>query len=563
MAEVFLARQTGLEGFDRLCALKRILPHLVASREFVDMFLDEARLAAQLRHPNVVHIYDFGKVDESYFIAMEYVDGVAAGALIERASREPLPAVLVARIGASACAGLDHAHNLRDVEGNPLALVHRDVSPPNLLISYEGAIKLVDFGIAKAESSIESTRPGVIKGKYAYMSPEQTTGNLLDGRSDVFSLGIVLWELLAGQPAVRRDDPIEGMKMIRDGRIPPITSMRIDTPRELARAIDAALATDPAKRVSALELGLALERFIQHSEEGSSNLELAQFLRERFPRRDEPASGNTPGVTRQATMATSQLAGSVSSIENAIAAAAAPPSAERTQISPPLFPDGSPLAGPTKIAIGVETADIKPRANRAVLIAAGLGLVAAIVLTVVALSRDGSPSQPVAQPAAQVDAALELASLEVITDPPNAAVEVDGNAVNGVVSLSPGSHEIRVAAKGRKTQTRTLELVAGERRSLELALPKRTARVRANAKEDRARDKVKPATVRKTGKLRAKSSPWAEVYLGKRKLGITPLDVTLPVGKHRLRFVNPESGKKKSRTVRIKPGEQTRLSVRL
>ena len=300
MAEVFLAKQSGPEGFNRLVALKRILPHLVDSQDFVRMFLDEARLAAQLSHPNVVHIYDFGKVDEHYFIAMEYVPGVHAGILIKQAEKERLPDVLVARIGADACAGLHYAHELRDVDGRALQLVHRDVSPPNLLVSYDGAVKLVDFGIAKAVSCVEQTRPGVVKGKFAYMSPEQTIGQRLDGRSDVFSLAILLWELLAGKIMVPRTDPIEGMRMIRDCRFPPIEKERPDLPSNLAAAIGRALQNKRDDRCTAMELGRALEEFIKNSSDGiGSPLELAQWLRERFPRenlseshkalRDEPA----------------------------------------------------------------------------------------------------------------------------------------------------------------------------------------------------------------------------------------------------------------------------------
>jgi serine/threonine protein kinase len=308
MAEVFLARQSGPEGFNRLVALKRILPHLVDSQDFVRMFLDEARLAAQLSHPNVVHIYDFGKVDEHYFIAMEYVPGVHAGTLIKHAEKERLPDVLVARIGADACAGLNYAHELRDVEGRLLHLVHRDVSPPNLLVSYDGAVKLVDFGIAKAVSCVEQTRPGVVKGKFAYMSPEQTIGQKLDGRSDVFSLAILLWELLAGKILVPRTDPVDGMRMIRDCRFPPIEKERPDLPAHLAGALGRALQNKREDRATAVELGRALEEFIKESAGIGSSLELAQWLRERFPRenlsesykalRDEPAG------TRQATGAT-------------------------------------------------------------------------------------------------------------------------------------------------------------------------------------------------------------------------------------------------------------------
>ena len=192
MAEVFLARQRGPEGFDRKVAVKRILPHLAETADFVRMFLSEARLAARLSHPNIVHIYELGQVGGDYFIAMEYVDGVHAGQLIEHARTEPIWPELIARIGADAAGALAYAHRLTDADGRPLQLVHRDVSPQNIMVSSDGIVKLVDFGIAKAASKAEETRPGVVKGKYAYMSPEQTVGRALDGRSDVFSLGVVL-----------------------------------------------------------------------------------------------------------------------------------------------------------------------------------------------------------------------------------------------------------------------------------------------------------------------------------------------------------------------------------
>ncbi len=219
MAEVFLAQQRGLEGFDRRVAVKRILPQLSDAPDFIKMFLGEAKLAAQLSHPNIVHIYDFGKVDDDYFIAMEYVDGVHAGQLARAGEPDRLPPAMVARLGADAAAALHHAHALRAPGGRPIGLVHRDVSPANLMVSFDGVVKLCDFGIAKAAAlSDQLTNPGQVKGKYAYMSPEQTTGTPLDGRSDVFSLGIVLWELLTGKTIVGRGDAIEAMRAIRDGR---------------------------------------------------------------------------------------------------------------------------------------------------------------------------------------------------------------------------------------------------------------------------------------------------------------------------------------------------------
>ncbi len=289
MAEVFLARQQGPEGFDRRVAIKRILPHLADADDFLRMFLAEARLAASLSHPNVVHIYELGKVGDHYFLAMEYIDGVHAGAMIERGARERLPAALVARIGADACAGLNYVHNAVNSSGRPLHLVHRDISPPNLMVSYDGVVKLMDFGIAKAAGQVEQTRPGIVKGKFAYMSPEQTTGETLDGRSDVFSLALVMWELLAGRVALPRTDPVEAMTLIRDGKIPPLRAARPDVPPALATVLEQGLRVDREHRPSAADLGNALEGFIKSSPELGTAMQLSEWVRRRFPQRPSPA----------------------------------------------------------------------------------------------------------------------------------------------------------------------------------------------------------------------------------------------------------------------------------
>jgi hypothetical protein len=290
MAEVFLAQQRGLEGFDRRVAVKRILPHLADSPDFVKMFLGEAKLAAQLTHPNIVHIYDFGKVDHDYFIAMEYVDGVHAGELFKQRERERISPALIARIGADAAAALHYAHELRGPNGKPLGLVHRDVSPANLMISYDGVVKLCDFGIAKAAALTDQrTNPGQVKGKYAYMSPEQTVATALDGRSDVFSLAIVLWELLAGKTIVPRGDAIAAMRLIRDGKLQPIAQAAPGTPPQLAAAIAWGLATRREDRATAAELATALEGFLKVSPELATPMQVAAWVRARFPR--ESATG--------------------------------------------------------------------------------------------------------------------------------------------------------------------------------------------------------------------------------------------------------------------------------
>jgi serine/threonine protein kinase len=289
MAEVFLAQQRGLEGFDRRVAVKRILPHLADSPDFVKMFLGEAKLAALLSHPNVVHIYDFGKVEHDYFIAMEYVEGIHSGQAFKMAERERerLSPTLIARIGADAATALHYAHELTNAQGQPLQLVHRDISPANIMVSYDGVVKLCDFGIAKAAALTDQlTQPGQVKGKYAYMSPEQTVAQPLDGRSDVFSLGIVLWELIAGKTIVGRGDAVEAMRAIRDGKLPSLTAAAPTTPPALVAAVNWALETKRERRCTAAELAAALEAFIKASPEIAGPMQLAQWVRTRFPRND-------------------------------------------------------------------------------------------------------------------------------------------------------------------------------------------------------------------------------------------------------------------------------------
>ncbi|RKG67094.1 serine/threonine protein kinase, partial [Corallococcus terminator] len=200
MAEVYLAKAAGPMGFKKTLVLKRILPHLAEEPAFVEMFLSEAKLAAQLEHPNIVQIFDFGEAGGSYFLAMELIDGPSLRKLVKRAVEVPLPQTLCARLVASAAEGLAYAHEFRDsATDEPLGLIHRDVSPDNILVSRQGAVKVVDFGIAKVAGQKHRTQTGVVKGKLAYMPPEQLQAKPLDRRVDVYALGVVLYELLTGK----------------------------------------------------------------------------------------------------------------------------------------------------------------------------------------------------------------------------------------------------------------------------------------------------------------------------------------------------------------------------
>ncbi|MCZ7681895.1 MAG: serine/threonine protein kinase [Sandaracinaceae bacterium] len=222
MAEVYRAKSLGIEGFEKIVAMKRILPALAADSEFLAMFVHEAKIAGQLSHANIVPIYELGKIGGSHFIAMEYVWGKDLRQILARFARigQPMPPPMAAWIISKVLEALDYAHRKRDAEGRPLAIIHRDISPQNVLVSYDGLVKLIDFGIAKAAGRATQTQAGVIKGKLAYMSPEQIMGRPIDHRSDVFATSALFWELLTGRQAFGGGTDIDIIERVRDARAP-------------------------------------------------------------------------------------------------------------------------------------------------------------------------------------------------------------------------------------------------------------------------------------------------------------------------------------------------------
>ncbi len=243
MAELFKARQRGVQGFQKIVAIKRILPHLSDNEEFVTMFIDEAKLAAQLTHPNIVQIFDLGKASGSYYIAMEYVDGKDLRSLLRkvREYRLPFPEPVAAFVVMKVAVALDHAHRKKALNDRELKLVHRDISPQNILISSDGAVKLVDFGIAKAATKNTQTLAGALKGKLLYMSPEQALGQPLDNRSDLYSLGLVLFELLTGERCFQADSELGVLEKVRMGRISDVQSINPSISREMAAIVNKCL----------------------------------------------------------------------------------------------------------------------------------------------------------------------------------------------------------------------------------------------------------------------------------------------------------------------------------
>lgn len=285
MAEIFLAQQAGLEGFQKTVVIKRIRSHLSTQSSFVRMFLNEAKLAAQLNHPNIVQIYDLGKIGDSYFIAMEYIVGRDMRRIIPKAEEMgiPFPMVYALKIASSVCEGLYYAHQKADSFGNPLNIVHRDVTPENIFVSFDGTVKVLDFGIAKAAGQLEQTKAGQIKGKVSYMSPEQCLGKPLDCRSDIFSLGIVLYEWLTGFRLFTADSDLAILRSIVDGKVYPPSYFRADIPQQVEAILMRALEKDREKRYqSAWEMQYDIDRFLAEYEFSPSNIHLSNFLKQLF-----------------------------------------------------------------------------------------------------------------------------------------------------------------------------------------------------------------------------------------------------------------------------------------
>lgn len=281
MAQVYLATTQGIGGFEKKVAIKLIHPQYSQDEEFVSMLVEEAKLSVQLAHPNIVQTFDLGCIDESYFIVMECVEGQDVNQIMQKLSQQgrAMPVGIAAYIFADICQGLSYAHRRSDEQGRPLNIVHRDVSPQNVLVSDSGEVKLADFGIAKASYRSESTDVGVIKGKYFYMSPEQAKGDVLDGRSDVFSAGVVLWELLTGQPLHNLADVGELLKAVRAAEICPPSEVRPEVPASLDAIVLRALAREPSRRYSSADdFADALNGFLASTRSSAGPVALSALM---------------------------------------------------------------------------------------------------------------------------------------------------------------------------------------------------------------------------------------------------------------------------------------------
>ncbi|HEX6084075.1 MAG TPA: TonB family protein [Thermoanaerobaculia bacterium] len=281
MAEVWKARMRGVEGFQKIVAIKKILPHLSDNQDFIEMFVDEAKLAAQLNHNNIIHIYDLGKIQSSYYIAMEYIDGYDLKTILRRGEDRghPMTVELALFIASKLASALDYAHRKKDFEEKEMGLVHRDVSPQNVLVSQEGDIKLCDFGIAKAASKASHTQAGALKGKLQYMSPEQAWGRTIDRRSDIFALATVLFELLTNRKLFTGDNELSILEQVREARVQPPSLYNDEVTPEIDKVVIKALQKDPANRYqTAGEMARDLDAILYSFKPTPTSADLAIYM---------------------------------------------------------------------------------------------------------------------------------------------------------------------------------------------------------------------------------------------------------------------------------------------
>jgi serine/threonine protein kinase len=548
MAEIFLGSASGPGGFEKDVVLKQIRGYLSRDPQFVEMFIAEARLASRFNHPNIVQIFDFGQHADSYYLAMEYVPGYSLWDVRRRAKElfVPMPATLVGHLGAEIARGLHYAHRLT-VDGAPLGLVHRDVTPHNILLSMNGAVKLADFGIARAGA--KSTAPGVLKGKLAYMAPEQARGEEVDARTDVFALGIVLWEMLTGGRLFDAENDIATLRAVQERAIAPPRRLNPELPEALDPIVMKALERDPANRhPTAQALERALGEFVLASAKSVDDTDVGAFLRQLF--------GDKPPHAEAKPQPLSQEPSLLEDVPEGALATTAPAATRRA----PTAVMGAPRKGEGR---GPGTAPLPERA----------------------LNEGRPPSDP------------DLSSPTEVIHRPGRPTDGVGPAL---ASEAPGTPQARETPPARPSRWLSIGMrralwgssvllaafavaagiiaiqgriarAAATRAPEQDALPPRSAETLPSATPSRQPPESGSAAtviteplaiaepskppVRRTGKLHVQVRPWAYVLVGRRKVEAGPdAMLTLPEGRHRIRLENPDAHWSEERVVDIQPG---------
>jgi serine/threonine protein kinase len=583
MGRLYVAEQGGIEGFAKIVALKQILPHLADSPEFRRMFLTEARVAARLDHPNIVATYELGEVDGIYFIAMEYLPGEDLGAVLARCrTGGPMPIEIAATVAHQASSGLQYAHEIRDSSNRLTGLVHRDVNPSNIFLTYHGVVKLLDFGVAKGGTT-GATSPGLFKGKYGYCAPEQLDSETVDRRTDVFCVGIVLWECLTGRRLFVGNTDAAIIDAVRSGPILPPSSFRPEIPAELDDLTMRALHRDPTRRFqSAFELCEALDRFLATRPSKPTSNTIGRWLETLFGIQ-RAVLKRAIGQGREIERALDHLA-SMADLEalpgRASGAASAVPSGPKSRAmwSTNLRrPDAGVGAVPRRETSEQDTADEHPRhlhddptsrydippelaeamsrvtpgprlepvRSRPPAVAPArsggghsfkvitlIGVLGAAVMTIATLREGDAPAVSRASGPGMISAAIELRS-----DPPGAHVLVDGEPTGLLTpttlrDLRPGrTLEVRLDRDGYQTAVQTITVDGKHTGSHDFTL------------------------VPASGTLRLEGLPMnASVYIDDVLVDVRgPLQ--LPLGERRLR-VEHRGAVLFEQTVTARPGEQ-------
>ena len=541
MAEIYLASQKSLAGFEKLIVVKRILPSLVREERFVRMFFDEARIAAMLSHPNVVHVFDLGRIDGQLFIAMEYLSGESMSTIIKscRNKKKSIPPPLAAGMIMQAAEGLQHAHTLVGPDGKPLNIVHRDISPQNLFVLYAGGVKVVDFGIAKSNQRITKTRTGMLKGKYAYMSPEQILTSDLDGRSDVFALGVVLWELLCGRKLYNQDSDLNLLKAITEQDAPSPASVNPLVPAELVRITAKALQRKKEDRYeSAAALRADLASYLKSSQEAGDTVAIGEFMQKLFVERIKTKRKLVEGATDDAQDLDEYLFGDISQYLS------------DTEHS---FPRTTPIG----LATGERPAISSPPPRRSTLtwILVLLPLIAMGVGTGLFWDKLFPPNVADSKPDAGV---VLVATGSVDAGVDGTLTKTDGGPAKAADQTQVASLNPKAKKKKRKKRRRTKQRRKLRRKRVvkpKDVKPKDVKPKDVKPKDDKPKD-IKVVKVGPPGKLRLMTSPWTEIYYKGKKLGQTPLfDVKLPSGQIKLKAINKEAGIDRTLTIQIPPGK--------
>ncbi len=551
MAEIWLAQQLGLKSFQKLVAIKKIAEHVAKDPELTEMFFEEARLAAQLSHPNVVQVYDLGEHAGAYYIAMEYLPGENLAQVVRagRAAHRPLPLPLAVKIISDAAAGLSSAHTKAGLDGKPLGIVHRDVSPQNLVVTYDGVVKVLDFGVAKATKRATSGRSGQIKGKLEYMSPEQARGEAIDQRSDVFSLGIVLFEAVTSSRLYQFDEPFAALTAITGPDPAPLARTKNpQIPQVLEQIIARALAKDlTARYQSSLALHSALEEWLRAFRAPPRNSDVGGYMRQLFQDRMAQRAAvldrlNAGELAAAAATVATQLKPTT---DRSMPGSGEPEQLTRRERPAPPAPTEPELPA-AAVALSAPAAARRGGWGRYVVaIAAAVGSFYAITASTSAFKpRSGDLLEPSLPPTP----AIEVPVRAVPPPPP------EPEAAKPAPSEPPAAVVAPAAAEP--------EAVALTKRNAKRLAPVQRAAQRPLPAEPAAREE--PPSAVALGKLTLDTVPWTEVSLGGKKLGETPLiDVPLNAGKHVLQLRNDERQIRTTLEVEISAGQTTVKKVRL